>query len=227
MFSCLCCCPERADDYQALSDKPKEESSDKPKDESSDMPKEVPVVSEEPSTSHLASEQKIASDEEPKKVEKPSEATVTEDLGNSQSAEKESDKPLSAEPENDKVEPSNAKVPSKASDKEDVAPESKAEVKTEEDQKNKSTEIEENKMAENNDDVPNILDEAIKKNTGVNPQEEKSGKDQQNIKNDVQAPAPKELDVTSEKRPVVESIKLNNISRAVVEKAKKGELKNV
>jgi len=265
MFSCLCCYPDKAEEntYHVLESEGNNESS-----------KKDPIISDGEAK---ASEQQIASNEVPSEVIKPSEDTVIEKVKNSQTTENVSDQThlevspetendkvepsnakvpkkasekedvapvlkaeikteekvsdpthveVSAESKNDKVDPSNAKVPKKASDKQNVAPELKAEIKTEQDQNIKSGKIEEDKTAENQCEVQAILDEAI--SVGVKTQD-KSKKEQQNMDNDIQASAPKpELAVPDkDKRPAVESIKLNNISRAVVKNANKEQLNNV
>jgi hypothetical protein len=216
MLACLCCFSKKdlENDYsQPLLEESKEES----------------AVKDAEISPQKTAEQNVVSDKVQCEVQKPTEPTETEDRKISQSNDKVSNETgtqVQAKQENDKVGPTNLKVSEKATDKEGVSAELKVEIKTEENQQDKS----ENIKVEKENDVEHISPGSQSKDNAVNSIQTKFDKWEKNMDQDLKPAAPPKPETAvpeSENRPATQSIKLNNISRAVVENAKKEEVKKV
>lgn len=227
MGNCLCCFPNRAKDelhgsYKVLADGPVDNSN--MKDET-------------------ITEQNVEQKTAPKEIES-KEASSNEALkpGQAKGSEVEkSNQPIKNVPEHVTVEkPSEPKVGSDVVDTKEVGEqtsnnngavkEPKEVAKTEDCSQNKSVDAEKKKVVEEKDDVQDILDEAISINVEKNNTNENSDKppkpEKDIVKEDVAQKSEAVRKENDNVRPVTQSVKLCNVSRAVVEDLKKEEVTN-
>jgi len=231
MGNFLCCFPRQTKEelnnsYKVLADEPDENLNVKSATITDQTNAEQKTASKEVVESKQGSSNEVL---------KPEEAKVNEVLKSNQvignvAAQAIVEKPSGAVI--DKVSSGDVKVTDQANDKGAVE-ESKAEIKTEKGSENEDGEAEKNKVIEKKDDVRDILDEALGEAMGKfldNSPQENSDKLQQSKDYGQKVSAQKSETFSTENenvKPVNQSIKLNNISRAVVKKTQEEEAKNV